>query len=57
MISKDRQGNKESLEARREKRPARTACDARPRLAAASAQALVRAAGQRSDFAGELELD
>jgi len=57
MISKDRQGNKESLEARREKRPARTACDARPRLAAASAQALVRAAGQRSDFAGEFELD
>ena len=53
MISKDRQGNKESLKAICE----RGAHSLRARSRAGSAQPLVGAAGQRSDFAREFELD
>ncbi len=54
MISKDRRGNKESFEACKARAQRRGGAALR---CCESAQPLVRAAGQRSDFAGELELD
>src|SRR2546423_1849164 len=54
MISKDRQGNKESLKAICE---TRRAVSARASRRGGAAPPLGGAAGQRSDFARELELD